>query len=173
MIKFEHSIFALPFALTAALLAARTVHATTGGPAWPTWQQIAWIVVAMVGARSFAMTINRIADLRYDAENPRTKSRVSHRRAHSSIRMGIHNLRRSVASRCRVEIKSSRARTFPRRARRAFILFLHKTIHFVVAHRSGILFGNFSRSSVDRHRRFARSAHVNSLRGRHIVGWRI
>jgi 4-hydroxybenzoate polyprenyltransferase len=76
MIKFEHSIFALPFALTAALLAARTVHANTGGPAWPTWQQIAWIVVAMVGARSFAMTINRIADLRYDAENPRTKNRA-------------------------------------------------------------------------------------------------
>jgi 4-hydroxybenzoate polyprenyltransferase len=76
MIKFEHSIFALPFALTAALLAARTVHANTGGPAWPTWQQIAWIIVAMVGARSFAMTMNRIADLRYDAENPRTKNRA-------------------------------------------------------------------------------------------------
>jgi 4-hydroxybenzoate polyprenyltransferase len=76
MIKFEHSIFALPFALTAALLAARTVHASSGGPAWPTWQQIAWIVVAMVGARSFAMTINRIADLRYDSENPRTKNRA-------------------------------------------------------------------------------------------------
>jgi 4-hydroxybenzoate polyprenyltransferase len=76
MIKFEHSIFALPFALTAALLAARTVHANSGGPAWPTWQQIAWIVVAMVGARSFAMTINRIADLRYDAENPRTNNRA-------------------------------------------------------------------------------------------------
>src|SRR5579864_8455022 len=76
MIKFEHSIFALPFALTAALLAARTVHANSGGPAWPTWQQIAWIVVAMVGARSFAMTINRIADLRYDAANPRTQNRA-------------------------------------------------------------------------------------------------
>jgi 4-hydroxybenzoate polyprenyltransferase len=76
MIKFEHSIFALPFALTAALLAARTVHANTGGPAWPTWQQIAWIIVAMIGARSFAMTINRIADLRYDAENPRTRNRA-------------------------------------------------------------------------------------------------
>src|SRR5579863_4316758 len=76
MIKFEHSIFALPFALTAALLAARTAHAQTGSPAWPTWQQLAWIVVAMVSARSFAMTINRIADLRYDAENPRTKNRA-------------------------------------------------------------------------------------------------
>jgi 4-hydroxybenzoate polyprenyltransferase len=74
MIKFEHSIFALPFALTAALLAA---HATLpGGSPWPTWKQIAWIVVAMVGARSFAMTINRIADVNYDRENPRTKNRA-------------------------------------------------------------------------------------------------
>jgi 4-hydroxybenzoate polyprenyltransferase len=76
MIKFEHSIFALPFALTGALLAARTAHANSGAPVWPTWQQIGWIVVAMVGARSFAMTVNRIADLRYDSENPRTKGRA-------------------------------------------------------------------------------------------------
>jgi 4-hydroxybenzoate polyprenyltransferase len=74
MIKFEHSIFALPFALTAALLAA---HVTMpGGSPWPAWRQIGWIVVAMVGARSFAMTINRIADLRYDRENPRTRNRA-------------------------------------------------------------------------------------------------
>ena len=74
MIKFEHSIFALPFALTGALLAAH-VTLPNGSP-WPTWRQIAWIVVAMVGARSFAMTINRIVDLRYDKENPRTKNRA-------------------------------------------------------------------------------------------------
>jgi len=76
MIKFEHSIFALPFALTAALLASRTMHATTGAPAWPTWKQIIWIIAAMVGARSFAMTTNRITDLRYDSENPRTRNRA-------------------------------------------------------------------------------------------------
>jgi 4-hydroxybenzoate polyprenyltransferase len=76
MIKFEHSVFALPFALTAALLAARTMHAVGNAAPWPTWRQIAWIVVAMVGARSFAMTINRIADLRYDRENPRTRNRA-------------------------------------------------------------------------------------------------
>ena len=74
MIKFEHSIFALPFALTAALLAAHTV--TPNGSPWPTWRQVAWIIVAMVGARSFAMTMNRIVDLRYDRENPRTKNRA-------------------------------------------------------------------------------------------------
>ena len=71
MIKFEHSVFALPFALTGALLAAR---ATQHG--WPSLRQILWIVVAMIAARSAAMTINRIADRRYDKENPRTKMRA-------------------------------------------------------------------------------------------------
>jgi 4-hydroxybenzoate polyprenyltransferase len=71
MIKFEHSVFALPFALTGALLAARfTWHG------WPSWQQLLWIVTAMVAARSAAMTINRIADVRYDKENPRTAQRA-------------------------------------------------------------------------------------------------
>jgi 4-hydroxybenzoate polyprenyltransferase len=74
MIKFEHSVFALPFALTAALLAARATHQPPRG--WPTLRQILWIVVAMVAARSAAMTMNRIADVRYDRENPRTKQRA-------------------------------------------------------------------------------------------------
>lgn len=74
MIKFEHSVFALPFALTGALLAARATHQPPHG--WPTLRQILWIVVAMVAARSAAMTMNRIADLRYDGENPRTKQRA-------------------------------------------------------------------------------------------------
>ncbi len=72
MIKFEHSVFALPFALTGALLAARYAGAPSG---WPTARQILWIIVAMVGARSAAMTMNRIADLHYDRLNPRTASR--------------------------------------------------------------------------------------------------
>ncbi|HEV2342401.1 MAG TPA: UbiA-like polyprenyltransferase [Candidatus Acidoferrales bacterium] len=75
MIKFEHSVFALPFALVGALLAERAGHS-----GWPpartlAWQ-FAWIIVAMVGARSAAMTMNRIADLRYDKLNPRTQSRA-------------------------------------------------------------------------------------------------
>ena len=70
MIKFEHSVFALPFALVGALLAARE------GGGLPSWRQIAWIVVAMVGARSAAMTINRIADIEYDRRNPRTANRA-------------------------------------------------------------------------------------------------
>jgi 4-hydroxybenzoate polyprenyltransferase len=74
MIKFEHSVFALPFALTGALLAARASHKTPSG--WPTLPQILWIVIAMVAARSAAMTMNRIADVRYDRENPRTQTRA-------------------------------------------------------------------------------------------------
>src|SRR6202040_3897401 len=70
MIKFEHSVFALPFALVGALLAARDAGR------FPTLWQILWIVVAMVGARSAAMTINRIADLEYDRRNPRTAMRA-------------------------------------------------------------------------------------------------
>ncbi|HEY0701827.1 MAG TPA: UbiA-like polyprenyltransferase [Candidatus Acidoferrales bacterium] len=70
MIKFEHSVFALPFALVGAMLAARAA----GG--LPTWRQILWIVVAMVGARSAAMTMNRIADVEFDGRNPRTASRA-------------------------------------------------------------------------------------------------
>lgn len=70
MIKIEHSVFALPFALVGALLAARTAGS------WPRWTAFAWIVVAMVGARSAAMTFNRIADVKYDRENPRTKNRA-------------------------------------------------------------------------------------------------
>jgi 4-hydroxybenzoate polyprenyltransferase len=67
MIKFEHSVFALPFALTGAVLA---VHGL------PSWRQVLWIIAAMVGARSAAMTFNRIADLRIDAANPRTRMRA-------------------------------------------------------------------------------------------------
>ncbi len=71
MIKFEHSVFALPFALTGALLAARwTLHS------WPSLRQVLWIIIAMVAARSAAMTMNRIVDLRFDRENPRTKQRA-------------------------------------------------------------------------------------------------
>jgi 4-hydroxybenzoate polyprenyltransferase len=71
MIKWEHSIFALPFALTAVLLAG---HELPGGlPGWPT---MGWILVAMVAARSAAMAFNRWADADLDAANPRTMGRA-------------------------------------------------------------------------------------------------
>lgn len=67
MIKWEHSIFALPFALCGAMLAANGV---------PTLRQLSWIVVAMVAARSAAMAFNRLADAAIDAANPRTGTRA-------------------------------------------------------------------------------------------------
>ena len=67
MIKFEHTVFALPFALLSAILAA-------GG--WPEAPTLFWIVMAMVGARSAAMAFNRIVDRQIDAENPRTRMRA-------------------------------------------------------------------------------------------------
>ena len=71
MIKFEHSVFALPFALTGALLAFRE----GGYRAAEIWGKLGWIVVAMVGARSAAMAFNRLVDARIDARNPRTSMR--------------------------------------------------------------------------------------------------
>ena len=71
MIKFEHSIFALPFALTGALLAWRSAGFPAEGAAW----KLLWIVVAMVGARSAGMAFNRILDAAIDGRNPRTKMR--------------------------------------------------------------------------------------------------
>src|SRR5213593_3483086 len=71
MIKFEHSVFALPFALTGALLAIRD----GGLEGALLWRRIAWIVVAMVGARSAAMAFNRLVDADIDARNPRTRLR--------------------------------------------------------------------------------------------------
>jgi 4-hydroxybenzoate polyprenyltransferase len=71
MIKFEHSIFALPFALTGALLAWRDAGFARGDLVW----KLLWIVVAMVAARSVAMAFNRVLDAEIDARNPRTKGR--------------------------------------------------------------------------------------------------
>jgi len=67
MIKWEHSIFALPFALTGAVLAAGT---------WPSARVLVWIIVCMVSARSAAMAFNRLVDAKLDAANPRTANRA-------------------------------------------------------------------------------------------------
>jgi 4-hydroxybenzoate polyprenyltransferase len=67
MVKIEHTIFALPFALLGSILAVR---------GWPRPAQIGWILLAMVGARSAAMAFNRLVDLPFDARNPRTINRA-------------------------------------------------------------------------------------------------
>jgi 4-hydroxybenzoate polyprenyltransferase len=75
MIKFEHSVFALPFALTGALLAFRESGSRPLGSLTGAWWKLLWIVVAMVAARSAAMAFNRLVDADIDARNPRTRMR--------------------------------------------------------------------------------------------------
>ena len=65
-IKFEHTVFALPFAYVAMFLAA---------DGWPGWPIVLWVTLAMVGARTLAMSVNRLADRFIDAANPRTARR--------------------------------------------------------------------------------------------------
>ena len=82
-VRFSHSVFALPFALTGALLALYERPLAAGDVAW----RVVWIVIAMVAARSAAMGFNRLVDAQYDAKNPRTAMRelprgaMSHREA--------------------------------------------------------------------------------------------
>jgi 4-hydroxybenzoate polyprenyltransferase len=80
-VRFSHSVFALPFALTGALLAWRTAPFS--------WTQVLWIVVCMVGARSAAMGFNRLVDARHDALNPRTAMRELPRGAMSATEATI------------------------------------------------------------------------------------
>lgn len=73
-IKFEHTIFALPFAYLGMVLAARDAHG------WPGWDKLIWITIAMAGARTLAMALNRLVDAALDAQNPRTANRALPRR---------------------------------------------------------------------------------------------
>jgi len=159
MIKFEHSVFALPFALTGALLAARATHQPPRG--WPSLRQIVWIIVAMVAARSAAMTMNRIADLRYDRENPRTQQRA--------LPTGALTLQF--------------AWLFTDGAVAVFLvaawqlnplaLLLHEALHELVASISRICAGHLAGRGVDRHHGRSRSTHADPLRRGHAVGWRV
>jgi 4-hydroxybenzoate polyprenyltransferase len=80
-IKFEHTIFALPFAYIGMMLAADGA---------PTWAQFIWITVAMASARTFAMAFNRLIDREIDARNPRTANRALPRRLLSAAEMGTY-----------------------------------------------------------------------------------
>src|SRR5438552_18965508 len=67
LIKLEHTVFALPFALVGTIVAAN---------GWPGWTVLWWVLLAMVGGRTFAMALNRLIDARIDARNPRTSERA-------------------------------------------------------------------------------------------------
>ena len=70
-VKFSHTIFALPFALAAMVVASRKMDP----PGWPGWRTFLLIIAAMVCARTCAMAFNRIVDRKFDAKNPRTNAR--------------------------------------------------------------------------------------------------
>ncbi len=70
LVKFEHSIFALPYAYIGAIYGAVVLDR------WPTWAEVGWITVAMVGARAFAFAVNRAVDREIDSRNPRTAGRA-------------------------------------------------------------------------------------------------
>ena len=92
-VRFSHSVFALPFALTGALLA---LHRIDDWSAANVGWRLLWIVVAMVAARSAAMGFNRLADARYDALNPRTASREIPRGAMTRVEAMVFVLISSV-----------------------------------------------------------------------------
>lgn len=75
LIKFEHTIFALPFAYVGMLFAARAAFDAGRNSPWPTWREFLWITVAMAAARTLAMGVNRLVDRALDARNPRTAGR--------------------------------------------------------------------------------------------------
>jgi 4-hydroxybenzoate polyprenyltransferase len=85
-IKFEHTIFALPFAYLGAVLAARASHG------WPGWWPLIWITLAMAGARTVAMAVNRLADASMDALNPRTANRALPQRLLKPAEMALFAL---------------------------------------------------------------------------------
>ena len=85
-IKFEHTIFALPFAYLGMVLAARGHHG------WPGLDKLIWITLAMAGARTLAMTLNRLIDARIDARNPRTANRAMPRKLLRTGEMVVYSM---------------------------------------------------------------------------------
>ena len=171
MIKFEHSVFALPFALTGALLARAgdaSRLADAGGNCCGSW----WRWWRRVRA---AMTINRIVDLRYDRENPRTKHSARWRPGLLSVSFAwmFTLIAVAVFFVAAWQLNSLALKLAP--VALAILFFYSYTKRFTTwSHLvSGICAGHFARGRVDRHHRRFRFAHADSLRGGHAVGGRI
>ena len=169
MIKFEHSVFALPFALTGALLAWRDDGFVREG----LWVKLAWIVVAMVAARSVAMAFNRVLDADIDARNPRTKARhlpaglLSRRFAWGFIAVSAFVF--IFAAR---ELNPLCFKLAPLAL--AIPMFYSFTKRFTshVAHRAGIFAGHRAGRRVDRDARVARPEHfMADGRGHAVDRW--
>ena len=157
MIKFEHSIFALPFALTGALLALRQEGFGSPGIG----RRLLWIVVAMVAARSAAMAFNRVIDAGIDARNPRTRSVACHsRRApHSAIRPGIYRGVFLLLFFAAFELNRLCLQLAPLALAIVFFYSFTKRFTSVLAPASWIHAGYRPGGRLDRDPRLARSAH--------------
>ncbi len=165
MIKWEHSIFALPFALTGAMLAAA---------GWPAWRKVFWIVVCMVTARSAAMAFNRWADARLDAANPRTAgARDSRwlaepplcRRLYRGDVAGFYSGRGAAEPGDPIALSCG--------PRGAPAVLLHQAVHPLVSPGARPGARDCPRRSLDRHPRNAGSAHRSAHRGGSFLGGRI
>ena len=151
MIKWEHSIFALPFALCGAMLAASGL---------PTAHQLLWIVVAMVSARSAAMAFNRLADAAIDAANPRTRTRALPAGHLSSAFVATFVIVScAIFILAAVPTESPHALAFAGRPRRSAALLLHQALHALVASRARIRSRHRARRRLDRGSRLPRSPH--------------
>lgn len=124
MIKFEHTIFALPFAFTGALLAADGL---------PPWRTVLWITAAMFGARSAAMGFNRWADRSFDAGNPRTKNRALPMRLITPTQVIIFTAASSALLIFAAYMLNPLSLSLARCAGSRIFLLLHETLHVSVA----------------------------------------
>ena len=121
MIKFEHTIFMLPFAIMSAFIASEGM---------PALDKIGWILVAMVGARSCAMAFNRLVDAEFDKANPRTAIRANpSRNAGEKRGLGVYTCCRRCAGPCRIQTQSPRLRTLARRTGCNHGILLYETFH--------------------------------------------
>ncbi|GIQ67550.1 hypothetical protein XYCOK13_03740 [Xylanibacillus composti] len=134
MIKFEHTVFALPFAYMGAVLGSVVVRDTL-----PSWAEIGWVTLAMVGARSAAMGLNRVIDRIIDKNNPRTAGRAIPAGLLSSKEVWLF----IVASFILLFVAASQLSTLamqllPVAVFFSGILFIHETLHLALSCRPGL-----------------------------------
>ena len=162
MIRWEHSIFALPFALTGAMLAA---------DGWPTLPKLLWIVVCMVAARSSAMAFNRWADADLDAANPRTRTRaIPAGLLTRKFAAGFTIAMSAVFLLGAAEAQPARAAAGAAGPGHSVPLLVHQALHPLVASVSGPGAGPCPYGRMDRHPRHARPPHSGSHCRRAVLG---
>ena len=131
-IKIQHTVFALPFAVMSAFLAAEGL---------PEWETLGWILVAMFGARNAAMAFNRIVDAKLDARNPRTQNRALPAGEVTVVQYACSCWFFGVVGLGQLRVKSAGVLPVAGGAGDRIFLFDHQTVHALVARLSGICAG--------------------------------